>query len=91
MVVSPSAKDSAEFVSYLANIERQFMKRGLTVISPAITARVSSSKIDPDKDGGRGGSGFDAVGRALILAKETNSDAVLQIGVFEFFRSDQIW
>src|SRR5882672_6173101 len=48
MVVPPSGTARAEFEGHLNRFERSFLKRGITVISPAITGRVAAR----EKEGG---------------------------------------
>jgi hypothetical protein len=83
MVLPPSGTARGEFEAGLAAAERQFLKKGLTVISPAITGRVAALN-DTDKTDTRRGAELSDAERALILAKSSNADAVLQIGTFRW-------
>ena len=72
MIVPPPGSAGAEFQDNLAAIERSFIARGITVISSAITSRVES------------GMQLSEVERALILARDSNADAVLQIAAWRW-------
>lgn len=79
MIVSPSGTVRGEFDELLAVCERAFMSRGIRVISPAITGRIVA-KGNTEIDGKIAGANLSDVERALVLAKESNAQAVLQIG-----------
>jgi len=80
MVIPPSADTKGGgFEEQLASAEREFLRRGMTLISPAVTGRVydreglDSRTID-----------LTDMERALILAKDSNTEALLQIGTFRW-------
>jgi hypothetical protein len=77
MIVPPPGSASTEFQDNLAAIERSFIARGITVISSAITSRVIESGVQ-----------LSEVERALILARDSNADAVLQIGAWRWLLAD---
>lgn len=88
MIVPPSGTAGVEYQANLAAIERSFIARGITVISPAITSRVLL-----DDTAAAGGNSqktaetemhLSEVERALLLAKRSNADAVLQIGTWHW-------
>lgn len=88
MIVPPSGTVRGEFESGLASAERQFIKRGLTLISPAITGRVAI--LDTSKaESAVGGLAISDVERALVMARESNCEAVFQIGEFQRLGSQQ--
>ncbi|GAB4155613.1 MAG: hypothetical protein Fur0037_23990 [Planctomycetota bacterium] len=80
MIVPPSGTARSEFESLVATAERAFMRRGIRVISPAITARVVQQS-EGLKEGGA--ATLSDVERALMLAESSNADAILQVGRFE--------
>lgn len=79
MVIPPSADTKGgSFEESLASAEREFLARGLTLISPAVTSRVYQgvgSSARPD---------LTDMERALMLAKRSNTEALLQIGTFDW-------
>lgn len=75
IMILPSSGTAGEaFDEELTAIEQAFMRRGIPLVSPAVGARaialVSSSQSDLE--------------RALVLGKQGNAGAVLQIGTFMF-------
>jgi len=89
MIVPPSGTAGVEFQENLAAIERSFIARGITVISSAITSRVLLDDPTRDRQRTELGIQLSEVERALLLAKESNADAVLQIGTWEWVDPDQ--
>ncbi len=80
MIIPPSGTARAEFDEKVSLLEREFLKNELIVISGAITGRVVL-----DKPGGEGrrveaAAQLSDAERALIMAKETGADVILQIG-----------
>ena len=80
MIIPPSGTARAEFNEKISLLEREFLKNGLVVISGAITGRVVL-----DTPGGEGrrveaAAQLSDAERALIMAKETGADVILQIG-----------
>lgn len=88
MIVPPSGTAGVEFQENLAAIERSFIARGLTVISSAITSRVILDDQTRDRQRADAGLRLSEVERALLLAKESNAHAVLQIGTWTWLDSD---
>lgn len=88
MIVPPSGSAGVEFQENLAAIERSFIARGITVISSAITSRVILDDQTRDRQRAESGIELSEVERALLLAKESNADAVLQIGAWSWLGSD---
>lgn len=84
MIVPPSGSAGVEFQENLAGIERSFIARGITVISPAITSRVILGDETRDRQRAESGLQLSEVERALLLAKQSNADAVLQIGSWQW-------
>lgn len=82
MVVPPSGTARAAFDAEVANVEREFMQRGLILISPAVGARVTEG--DDDKSKSETQAQLSDVERALILAKKSGADAILQVGQFQW-------
>lgn len=79
MIVPPPGSGGEEFQDNLAAIERSFIARGLTVISPAITSRVILDERGRERPRPETGLQLSEVERALVLARDSNADAVLQI------------
>src|SRR5437016_1717275 len=81
MVIPPSGTVRGQFDSVIALFEREFLRGGITVISGAVTGRVV---LDPSGGQQRveAASQLSDAERALIMAKETGADAILQIGEF---------
>ena len=88
MIVPPSGSAGVEFQENLAAVERSFIARGITVISSAITSRVILEDQTRDHQRSESGLQLSEVERALLLAKQSNADAVLQIGTWEWVDSD---
>lgn len=78
MILPPSGTAGPDFQVSLAAAERAFIRRGVTVISPAITSRVVLT--DGGQDQSDTGLRLSELERALVLARQSQSDAVLQIG-----------
>lgn len=79
MVVPPSGTVRGTFEGEMALVEAEFLKRNMIVFSPALTARVVTTVTEKGK-GADSGTELSDVERALILAKEANAEAILQIG-----------
>jgi hypothetical protein len=84
MIVPPPGSGGIDFQENLAAIERSFISRGITVISSAITSRVILDEQRRDRPGSESGLQLSEVERALVLARNSNADAVLQVGVWEW-------
>lgn len=89
MIVPPSGSAGVEFQENLAAIERSFISRGLTVISSAITSRVLLED-QINLAGAAAGLSLSELERALLLAEESNANAVLQIGTWMWIDSDAV-
>jgi len=72
--------------SELADLERTLLARGFRVISSGITGRVASDSSEARADDATQLSDLE---RALILAKKSNADVLLQVGEFEFKPSER--
>lgn len=83
MVIPPSGTARGQFDREINFFEREFLKNNLTVISSAITGRVvlevKGSEGEKKEEGAQGLSDAE---RALVMAKKTGADAILQIGTF---------
>jgi hypothetical protein len=85
MIIPPSGSARGTFESKLSLFEREFIRQGMTVISSAITGRVVMDS--PDKSQERKNetaSNLSDMERALIMAKTTGADVILQLGMFEW-------
>lgn len=87
MVIPPSGTARGEFEEKIAGAEREFLRRGITLISPAITGRVV---LSGKEEAGRHTTvaSLSDMERALILAKESSADALLQIGTLQWEPSE---
>jgi hypothetical protein len=83
MVIPPSGTARGQFDREINFFEREFLKHNLTVISSAITGRVvlevKGAEGEKKEEGAQGLSDAE---RALVMAKKTGADAILQIGAF---------
>ena len=89
MIVPPSGSAGVEFQENLAAIERSFIARGIAVISPAITSRVVLGDDQRDRQRVQQGLALSEVERALLLARDSNADGVMQIGLWQWVSEDQ--
>jgi hypothetical protein len=91
MVIPPSGTVRGEFDAVVALFERELLKKGITVTSGAITGRVVYEEEGGDKNARRieGGAQLSDAERALVMAKKTNSDAILQIGEWKWGKEDE--
>jgi hypothetical protein len=67
--------------SELADLERVLLGKGFPVISSGITGRVATGPVEARADEA---SRLSDLERALILAKDSNADALLQVGEIGF-------
>ena len=86
MVLPPSGDVKGAFELQLNLFERSFLQRNVTVISPAVTGRAAIEHINPlnPQTTTGGGGGLTDAERALILAKQTGADAMLQVGTWQW-------
>jgi hypothetical protein len=84
MVIPPSGTARGQYDKEIALFEREFLKGGLTVISGAITGRVVLDPEGSTKGKSEAAAHLSDAERALVMAKETGADAILQIGQFEW-------
>ena len=82
MVIPPSGSARGQFDQYINLFEREFLKNGITVISSAITGRVVMEGASQRKD--EAAQSLSDAERALVMAKATNANALLQIGSLEW-------
>lgn len=87
MIVPPTGTAGPVFEESLAAAERAFMRRGITVISTAITSRIILERDDRHQE--ESGLGLSELERALVLAKESNADGVLQIGTWRWRQASE--
>jgi hypothetical protein len=76
MVLPPRGSERGE-VSGLANLEKALLKRGIRVISSGVTGRVVIDNAEGKKN--EGAQNLTDLERALILARKSNADALLQV------------
>lgn len=83
IVIPPSGTARGQFDREINFFEREFLNHNLTVISSAVTGRVvlelKGSEGEKKEEGAQGLSDAE---RALVMAKKTGADAILQIGTF---------
>jgi uncharacterized protein (DUF1919 family) len=84
MVIPPQGTVRGEFDSNVATFEREFLKKGVTVISAAVTGRVVLESAGKEEKGGQVAVNLSDAERALVMAKQTGADAILQIGLFKW-------
>lgn len=84
MVIPPSGTARGTFEPKIVLFEREFLKRGITVISGAITGRVVLETGDTSAKKSESAAELSDMERALIMAKKTGADAILQIGAFQW-------
>jgi hypothetical protein len=77
MVVPPQGSERGA-VTDLAYLERALLKSGVRVISSGVTGRVVVESAEGTK-GGEPGRNLSDLERALVLARKSNADAVLQL------------
>lgn len=77
IMVLPPAGEAGKYDAVLALFQREFLRHGLTVISADVTARAAAegTPVDPKLSDAE---------KALVLAKRTGADAILQIGQWEW-------
>jgi hypothetical protein len=90
MLVPPSGTATVAFEKNMAVAEREFIKRGLSLISPAVTSRVLEGVQTGGENSGKELTNaknevtkLSDVEKALIMAKRTNAEAIIQIGSFD--------
>jgi len=79
MVVPPSGSDSSRYESQISSLEAELMRNGVRVISGAVTGRAIECRSVAT-------ARLTDLERALVMARETGADAILQIeslGVIE--------
>lgn len=87
MIIPPQGTVRGAYDVQVALLERGLLKTGTTVVTAAVTARVA---VDADKsndkccDARAMVASLSDVERALVMAKESGADAILQIGSFEW-------
>lgn len=81
MVVPPSGTVRGGFERELSVFEKRFLQNGVTLISPAVTGRVVGETTE---QGGKTDSAetLSDVERALVLARKSGVEAILQVGTF---------
>lgn len=80
MVIPPSGTARGAFEQHMVLFEREFLKQGMGVISSAITGRVVMDSPTEDSEKNETASVLSDMERALVMAKTTGADAILQVG-----------
>lgn len=82
MVIPPHGTVRGEFDNVVSIFEREFLKKGITVISAAVTGRVVLESSTKDEKNSGGAVNLSDAERALVMAKESGADGILQIGAW---------
>ncbi len=84
MVLPPQGTERAQQkVPEISGLEKELLRRGIRVISAGLTGRVAiESKLETSS--GSNATGLSQLERALVLAKKSNADALLQVEVLEW-------
>ena len=86
VIVLPPRGSERGQVSELADLERVLLGKGFRVISSGITGRVASGPVEARAEEA---SRLSDLERALILAKNSNADALLQVGEIGFVPAER--
>lgn len=85
MVIPPSGTARGAFEPQILLLEREFLRRGMTVISGAVMGKVVLEAPGTGDESKRESAALlSDLERALIMAKRTGADAILQVGDFTF-------
>jgi hypothetical protein len=82
IVLHSSGTDSSRFETIVAGFEREFLRHGVTVISGAVTGRVVLD-VEKSERKTEAAAQLTDIERALVMARRTGAEAVLQIGAYE--------
>lgn len=88
MMIRPSGEAGKEFDAVVPMFEAEFLRQGITVISGAITGRVVLKEAVRG-EGGQGATQLSDIERALVMAKETGAEAIVQIGTWGWTEASQ--
>lgn len=90
MVIPPSGTARGTFEPQIVLFEREFLRRGMTVISGAITGKVVlEAPGGDDEKKSEAAALLSDLERALVMAKRTGADAILQIGDFSWSKESK--
>jgi hypothetical protein len=90
MALPPSGTNRGELDAVISIFERELLKQNITVISSAVTGRVvMDSGGTAKKD--EAAQGLSDAERALVMAKGTGADAILQIGALQWEQAVGRW
>jgi len=88
MIMPPSGTARGEFDNQISIFEKEFIKDGITPINGAVTGRVVMElQGDQKEKKDESAQNLSDVERALIMAKQTGADALLQIGQLEWSKT----
>lgn len=88
MVIPPSGTTRGQFELQMVIFEREFLRQGMSVISPAITGRVVLDSPDTMNGKTEMASGLSDMERALIMAKNTGAEFILQVGSLKLNKAE---
>ncbi len=89
MILPPSGTKRGEFDTQVSAFEKELIKQGLTPISGAITGRVVLEESTDKEKKTEAAQNLSDMERALIMAKKSGADAILQIGQFDWLPLDE--
>ncbi len=85
MIIPPSGTARGAYESQMTLFEQEFLRQGMTVISSAITGKVVMDTPNKTDSKNETASSLSDLERALIMAKETGADLILQLGEFHWY------
>jgi hypothetical protein len=83
MVITPQGTVRGQYDHMVAIFEREFLRKGVGVVAAAVTGRVVLESAGREETGGGQAVNLSDVERALVMAKKSGADAILQIGVYD--------
>jgi hypothetical protein len=86
IVVAPNGSSRGAFDESTNQIEGAFLRSGLNVISSAITARVGKESEGGSNTTKGEGTGLSDAEKALILAKSSGAEVMLQVGNWDWMK-----
>lgn len=85
IIIPPAGTPRSDLESKIILFEREFLKKGITVISGDITGRVVMESLDkPDEKKVEAARSLSEMERALTMANSTGADAILQLIEFRW-------
>jgi len=92
IVIPPSGTVRGTFEPKIVLFEREFLRQGMTVISGAITGRIVMDAVDkPNEKKGEAARDLSDMERALVMARNTGAEAILQLGEYKWDLTEKLW